>query len=108
MTLELMYDAQSSGHMLSTPPRQAHKSYHDLESFLYVLIIICILFQGSGQHHPMEELEGSILKSWWMLSSYCIAADFKASAFTCGLPSFKRQHHFSLHSVLSATHRTHH
>ena len=99
MALELMYDAQSSGHMLSMPPHWAHKSYHDLESFLYVLVIICILFQGPGQHCPMEELEGSILKSWWMPSSYCVAADFKASAFTCGLPSFK-QHitsHFTLY-----------
>ena len=90
MALHLMYNGQWSSQALTPPPRCFHQVHHDLESFFYVLVVVCVLFEGPGQHRSMEELEGSTLKSWWMPGSYRAAADFKASAFASGLPSFKR------------------
>ncbi|KAF9233551.1 hypothetical protein BU15DRAFT_66499 [Melanogaster broomeanus] len=89
-TASLMYDTQSAEHTQSSSPHRSHKVHHDLESFFYVLLVICILFEGPRQHRQLTELEDTVLNSWWTPNTYQLAADFKASAFTCGLPSFKR------------------
>ncbi|KAF9218665.1 hypothetical protein BS17DRAFT_822594 [Gyrodon lividus] len=88
MVLEQMYSRDRSSSR--APPHSPDTVAHDLESFFYVLLVICILFEHPSSQHPMEELQHSSLKDWWMPSNYHVAADWKVQTFTNGLLPFKQ------------------
>ncbi|KIK78154.1 hypothetical protein PAXRUDRAFT_36688 [Paxillus rubicundulus Ve08.2h10] len=75
MVIEQLYSGKESS--ASLPPHTPHTVTHDLESFFYILLLICILFKGPLQQCPLETLQNSIHRDWQMPADYRIAAYWK-------------------------------